>query len=117
MKKKKRVKFHVNNLEFINVAQHMANTSEIISTRKLRKLIIRFFFCCFLFLYAVTCVCLGACLKKKNRKTSDLPIPRKSESSKDIMNGRRCFIYFENRNGWALVGERKRSDNYLAVSQ
>jgi hypothetical protein len=27
------------------------------------------------------------------------------------------LFILKNRNGWALVGERKRSDNYLTVSQ
>jgi hypothetical protein len=68
MKKKKRVKFHVNNLEFINVAQHMANTSEIISTRKLRKLIIRFFFAVFYFYTQLRVYVLVRVLKKKTEK-------------------------------------------------
>lgn len=68
MKKKKRVKFHVNNLEFINVAQHMANTSEIISTRKLRKLIIRFFFAVFYFYTQLRVYVLVRVFKKKNPK-------------------------------------------------
>jgi hypothetical protein len=51
--------------EFINVAQHMANTSEIISTRKLRKLIIRFFFAVFYFYTQLRVYVLVRVFKKK----------------------------------------------------
>lgn len=54
--------------EFINVAQHMANTSEIISTRKLRKLIIRiFFFAVFYFYSQLRVYVLVRVLKKKTK--------------------------------------------------
>jgi hypothetical protein len=51
--------------EFINVAQHMANTSEIISTRKSRKQIN--FFCLFI-IRRFVCFVSVRVLKKKNEK-------------------------------------------------